>query len=128
MNYYAYIADQVAGPFTLVELQALIDRKKILGETKVCKEGQDWFAGDRFPELDFPKAEIAPEVKPMPPQVPGQSLNLMNCPSCAKEISIKALECPHCGHKLKSEQTAVGIVAAIIIGGILAFMLFAMLR
>ena len=58
-------------------------------------------------------------------------LNLVPCPACNNMNSPTALTCPKCGHKLsgpllsnRSEQTSTGIVGAVIIGLILAFLLF----
>jgi uncharacterized paraquat-inducible protein A len=52
---------------------------------------------------------------------------LQPCPDCGNRVSRSATSCPHCGHKLKTEQTATGILAAIIIaliiGGILYFLI-----
>jgi hypothetical protein len=40
-------------------------------------------------------------------------LKLMPCPDCRKEVSVNAMNCPHCGRKLK--QSAVGILAVVIL-------------
>ena len=49
---------------------------------------------------------------------------LQPCPDCGHEVSISATSCPHCGRKLKDEQTAIGILAAIIIALIIGGILF----
>jgi len=50
--------------------------------------------------------------------------NLMRCPDCGKEVSRNAESCPHCGRKLKEKQTATGLLAAIVIGLGIGFLLF----
>jgi RNA polymerase subunit RPABC4/transcription elongation factor Spt4 len=40
---------------------------------------------------------------------------LIKCKACEREISPNAASCPNCGEKLKTEQTAIGLLAAIII-------------
>lgn len=49
---------------------------------------------------------------------------LIACPVCNNDISTDAALCPHCGHTLKEPQTAVGLVAAIILG----LVIFALLK
>jgi rRNA maturation endonuclease Nob1 len=39
---------------------------------------------------------------------------LINCKTCGREVSPNAATCPHCGEKLKTQQSAIGIIAAII--------------
>ena len=38
------------------------------------------------------------------------------CPDCQHQVSTQAPVCPGCGRRLKTEQTAIGLLAAIIIG------------
>jgi hypothetical protein len=52
---------------------------------------------------------------------------VLPCPDCGRQVSTKASMCPSCGRKLKEEQTAIGLLAAIIIGlglaiGVILFM------
>jgi hypothetical protein len=44
------------------------------------------------------------------------STQLQPCPDCQNPVSPTATSCPNCGRKLKTQQTATGVVAAIIIG------------
>jgi predicted amidophosphoribosyltransferase len=53
---------------------------------------------------------------------------LKPCPDCGKEVSVNAVSCPHCGRKLKQEQTATGLLAAIIIALIIGGLLFGLPR
>ena len=50
------------------------------------------------------------------------------CPDCGTQVSTSALACPKCGRKLKSEQTAIGLLAAIIIALIIGGVLFGLPR
>jgi hypothetical protein len=59
----------------------------------------------------------APEPKPPRPE-------LVPCPDCKKEVSGRAMSCPQCGRKLK--QSAVGVMAAIIIALIIGGILYAL--
>jgi uncharacterized OB-fold protein len=52
---------------------------------------------------------------------------LINCKACAREISPNAASCPHCGEKLKVEQSATGLLAAIIIALIIGGFLYAVI-
>ena len=36
-------------------------------------------------------------------------MDLIECPSCAGQVSEKAASCPHCGHPFKAQSTIVGI-------------------
>jgi len=54
-------------------------------------------------------------------------MKLKPCPDCEREVSINALTCPHCGLKLKQEQTAVGVLAAILIPVVIAWVLYSIL-
>jgi len=49
---------------------------------------------------------------------------LIPCPDCMHEVSRQAAACPHCGRKLKKEQTAIGLLAAIIIGLLIGGLVF----
>ena len=81
-------------------------------------------------QIEIPRSSTAPPPPPPipPPYQPGSKLR--PCPDCGHTVSISALSCPNCGRKLKQEQTAVGILAAIlialiivwIIGGLLYFL------
>jgi RNA polymerase subunit RPABC4/transcription elongation factor Spt4 len=53
--------------------------------------------------------------------------NLIKCKACERDISPNAASCPHCGEKLKTEQTPTGILAAIIIALIIGGILFKMI-
>jgi predicted amidophosphoribosyltransferase len=53
---------------------------------------------------------------------------LINCRACGREISSNATSCPHCGEprpeaQPKPKQTATGLLAAIIIGLLAAWLL-----
>ncbi len=50
------------------------------------------------------------------------------CPACTNPVSTDATTCPKCGHKLREEQTAGGILGAIIIGLILGVALIAFVK
>ncbi len=49
--------------------------------------------------------------------------NLVSCPDCQKEISRKAELCPNCGLRLRSRQTAAGILAAVVLGLIICWLI-----
>ena len=54
---------------------------------------------------------------------------IKNCPTCNKPVSSDAESCPHCGHRLKAkEQSAVGILAAVILGLIGGWIVISMFR
>lgn len=63
---------------------------------------------------------IAPPVqRAAPTHIPS---NLILCPDCQRSISRNAKSCPSCGRVMKKEgQSAGGVLAAIIIGLILAY-------
>jgi DNA-directed RNA polymerase subunit RPC12/RpoP len=82
--------------------------------------------------VDCPRCGVALQVpckskasfhKPVgaPPVIHPQ---LMTCPDCGGEVSRNAVACPKCGRKLKTEQTAVGLLAAIILGFVIFFLIF----
>jgi uncharacterized protein (DUF983 family) len=50
--------------------------------------------------------------------------SLIACRTCGREISPNAEACPHCGEKLKSKQTATGLLAALLIGLIIGLILY----
>ena len=58
---------------------------------------------------------------------------LTPCRACGREISVNAASCPHCGEpvkppeKPKQEQTATGLLAAIIIALIVGGALYMMI-
>ncbi len=54
-------------------------------------------------------------------------MKLIKCKACEKEISPNAASCPHCGEKLKTEQTATGLLAAIIIALLIGWMLYSVI-
>ena len=74
-------------------------------------------------------ASLAPKLEPpvMPPYTGPRPMqaraNLALCPDCNNEVSYSALTCPKCGRKLRSEQTAGGLLAAIIIGFVIFWIL-----
>jgi hypothetical protein len=70
---------------------------------------------NRLPTVEKPAMKIRNE-KGEWAEIP----KLMLCPDCRKEVSVNAATCPHCGRKLKQEQTAIGLLAAIIIGLLIA--------
>jgi hypothetical protein len=49
--------------------------------------------------------------------------NLIPCPDCGKQVSRIAESCPDCGRPIKRRQTAVGLLASIIIGLIICWAL-----
>ncbi len=51
------------------------------------------------------------------------SQNLIACPDCSHQVSRKAEACPQCGRGIRPRQTAGGVLAAIIIGLILCWLL-----
>ena len=50
--------------------------------------------------------------------------NLTKCPDCESDVSVKAMTCPRCGHPFKKEQTAGGVLAAILLGFLISWFLF----
>lgn len=48
-------------------------------------------------------------------------MSLIQCPDCSEAVSEEATSCPKCGRVIKKEQSATGILAAIIIGLIGAY-------
>lgn len=52
---------------------------------------------------------------------------LVPCPDCGTEVSPKAEKCPKCGRVIKKSQSAIGILAAIIIGLIIGYFIFHLL-
>lgn len=50
-------------------------------------------------------------------------MSLIKCPDCSKDVSSEAEKCPHCGRSIKKNQSATGVLAAIIIGLILGVLL-----
>lgn len=53
-------------------------------------------------------------------------MSLIKCPDCGQQVSSEAKSCPKCGRAIKKEQSATGILAAIIIGLIAAFFVIKM--
>lgn len=41
---------------------------------------------------------------------------LIPCPDCNTQVSTDADKCPKCGRPIKTKQSAVGVMAAIVIG------------
>lgn len=41
---------------------------------------------------------------------------LITCPDCKEKVSDQAEKCPKCGRSINKSQSAVGVLAAIIIG------------
>jgi hypothetical protein len=55
---------------------------------------------------------------------------LIKCKACDRDVSPKAASCPHCGEPVappKEKQTATGLLAAIIIGLFVGFLIFKVL-
>lgn len=48
-------------------------------------------------------------------------MSLITCPDCHQSVSADAPTCPKCGRVIKQQQSATGLLAAIIIGLIGAF-------
>lgn len=44
------------------------------------------------------------------------AMSLIQCPDCKHQVSSEADKCPNCGRTIKQRQTATGLLAAIIIG------------
>lgn len=45
------------------------------------------------------------------------SVEMKECPACKASVSSEAEVCPKCGHRLKAPpQSAVGVLAAVVIG------------
>jgi RNA polymerase subunit RPABC4/transcription elongation factor Spt4 len=47
---------------------------------------------------------------------------LTPCPDCKTQVSTESEKCPKCGRPIKPKQTATGILAAIVIGGVVGFL------
>jgi hypothetical protein len=65
---------------------------------------------------------LMPSPSPKPVHISELRIKLMLCPDCERKVSTSAMNCPHCGRKLK--QGAVGVMAAIIIGLLIACLVF----
>lgn len=48
-------------------------------------------------------------------------MSLIHCPDCKTQVSSEAKSCPKCGRAIKKEQSATGILAAVILGLLGAF-------
>lgn len=53
--------------------------------------------------------------------------NLIPCPACGRLVSRTAENCPNCGKGIKKSQSAVGVVAALVIGLFVGYLLLHLL-
>jgi hypothetical protein len=90
MNYWLYEGDQITGPFSLADIQQMVDREKLKPEDRICRNGEtDWHESRELRELDFGKAKASPTA---------------------------SIETPAPIPVAEQKQTATGLLAAIIIG------------
>ena len=106
MKYWLYEGDQVVGPYSLADIQQMIDRGLLKGEDRVCRNGEtEWKDAGEMREFDFStakSAKIAEEEKgPDPVRVP-------------EPVTLPAPV---------ERQTATGLLAAIILG-LIGFAIF----
>ena len=126
MANYFYQSDKTpVGPIDLLEMERLVRSDLITPKTRVCYVGdQEWRFAEQLPEIGSLFSGVMPFIQEdAKPENPLMGI----CPCCKNEVSIDALICPKCGKKLKEEQSAVGLMAAIIIGLIIGGFVFSMI-
>lgn len=121
-DYYILVGEQQKGPYQLSQMQAMWRSGMINGKTPYWREGLSLWA-----ECSSIARLLGPDVQPATKRsaasttnkVNLQGFNLVPCKTCGQEIARKAPSCPYCGAPGKRPQTAIGLLAAILIGFIL---------
>lgn len=72
------------------------------------------------------KIQTTPPIAQSAPP-PVKKVYMIPCPDCDHPVSPKAKSCPKCGRVLKEEQSAGGILAAVILGLIGAYLVIRLL-
>lgn len=96
-NHYVYLDEQVQGPYSITQIQAMLEAGGIEPETLFCPEGQQ----------EWRPISILLGLRPSPPAPPQKSepkadvKNTKPCPYCGDAILFTATRCNHCGGELK---------------------------
>jgi hypothetical protein len=135
-EYFFLNANEPAGPFTPEQMKEFITAGSVDAGTLITRRPGEsgWARLDVFDEFKDHLPTRSPDKAPEPDEEDKPTWSriaapphLAACPDCGKEVSVTAAACPHCGRKLKQEQTAIGLLAAIIIALIIGGILYAMI-